>query len=159
MGRVHASSWYMSYMRSRYFVHFNYTIDVPKPKPVLLSAAKTTSFTGLKICKCTVLTMSSDQKAFSQPCHKYNFLYQDMHPTGFTLVHVSGKTSNSLFGLPSFNYDSMNTTATISLQSQLVWWTCTSYISRQCALVHCEVMKYGIQIKLLKWITEEYLQM
>ena len=51
-------------------------INAPKLKPVLPSGAKITASTGLKICSGTLLTLRSDQRAFSQPSHQSNFLYQ-----------------------------------------------------------------------------------
>ena len=50
------------------------------------SAAKTTNYTGKKICMYIVLTMRSDQKPFSQPFHEYNFTIKEMQLTGFMLV-------------------------------------------------------------------------
>ena len=57
-------------------------------KSVLLSAAKTTSCTGLKIYTSTVLTLRSDIKVFSQPFHytvtsfiKEQTLFHPLQPT------------------------------------------------------------------------------
>ena len=45
--------------------------NAPKPKPVLPCTAKTTTYTGLKICVCSVLIQRSDHKAFSKPSLVY----------------------------------------------------------------------------------------
>ena len=44
----------------------NPIINAPSRKPILPSAAKTISCTGLKICMCTVLAQRSGQTIFSQ---------------------------------------------------------------------------------------------
>ena len=66
---------YLKIRLSRFTLSSLY-INVPRKKPVLPSAAKTTSYTGLKMCMSIVLALRSDQKAFSQPSCWCNFVYQ-----------------------------------------------------------------------------------
>ena len=54
-------------------------------KPVLPSVAQTKNSEGLKISTHIVLTLSGDQKVFSQPCQYCNFLYRGGAIHGFTL--------------------------------------------------------------------------
>ena len=61
-------------------------MNVPKRKPVLPSAAQTKYSTGLNIGTCIVLTLTGDQKVFSQPSLYGKFLYHRMPSTGFMLV-------------------------------------------------------------------------
>ena len=55
---------------------FSANMNAPDSKPVLPSAAQTKHREGLKICTRIVLTLTGDQKVFSQPCQQCNFLSQ-----------------------------------------------------------------------------------